>query len=218
MAQAKAAWVQSQRSFERSAEIKKTNPQLVSDEQLEQLRTQAEVNEALYQAAQHEVEQSEAAMRDARQALGKTTIVAPMSGRVTRLNVEQGETAIMGTLNKDAATLLTIADMTILETKVKVDETDVARISIGDSAVVEIDAFPDTTFVGRVTEISNSSVKGRPQPTPIISCCRLSSKRVACTETLHGSVKYQRAPSPSTAPRSRDLASGNARLVSIRAR
>jgi HlyD family secretion protein len=50
--------------------------------------------------------------------------------------------------------------MTVLETRVKVDETDVARISIGDSAVIQIDAFPDTTFIGRVTKISNSSVKG----------------------------------------------------------
>ena len=53
---------------------------------------------------------------------------------------------------------LTISDMGVLETKVKVDETDVARISVGDSAIVQIDAFPDTTFLGRVTEISNSSV------------------------------------------------------------
>jgi HlyD family secretion protein len=82
-----------------------------------------------------------------------------MAGRVTRLVVEQGETAVPGTFNKDAATLLTISDMSVLETKVKVDETDVARISIGDSAVVQIDAFPDTTFVGRVTRISNSSVR-----------------------------------------------------------
>jgi HlyD family secretion protein len=83
-----------------------------------------------------------------------------MAGRVTRLVVEAGETAVPGTFNKDAATLLTISDMSVLETKVKVDETDVARIGIGDSAVIQIDAFPDTTFVGRVTKISNSSVKG----------------------------------------------------------
>ena len=82
-----------------------------------------------------------------------------MSGRVTRLVVEQGETAVPGTFNKDAATLLTISDMSVLETRVKVDETDVARIKVGDSAQVQIDAFPDTTFVGRVTKISNSSVK-----------------------------------------------------------
>ena len=98
---------------------------------------------------------------DAKSALGKTTIYAPMAGRVTRLDVEQGETAVPGTFNKDAATLLTISDMSVLETKVKVDETDVARIKIGDSAQVQIDAFPDTTFIGRVTKISNSSVKAR---------------------------------------------------------
>src|SRR5215212_45428 len=155
MAQAQANLLQAQKSYERTAQIKKANPQLISDENLEQLRTSVEVNEALYQ--------SSAAVRDARSSLGKTTIYAPMSGRVTRLNVENGETAIMGTLNKDAATLLTIADMSVLETKVKVDETDVARISIGDSAVIQIDAFPDTTFIGRVTKISNSAVKSATQ-------------------------------------------------------
>ena len=159
MAQAQANLLQSQKSYERTAQIKKANPQLISDENLEQLRTSVEVNEALYQSARHSVEQSTAAVRDARSSLGKTTIYAPMSGRVTRLNVESGETAIMGTLNKDAATLLTIADMSVLETKVKVDETDVARISLGDSAVIQIDAFPDTTFIGRVTKISNSALK-----------------------------------------------------------
>src|SRR5215212_6556568 len=159
MAQAQANLLQAEKSYERTAAIKKTNPQLISDENLEQLRTSVEVNQALFQAARHQVDQSLAAVRDARSSLGKTTIYAPMSGRVTRLNVENGETAIMGTLNKDAATLLTIADMSVLETKVKVDETDVARISIGDSAVIQIDAFPDTTFVGRVTKISNSALK-----------------------------------------------------------
>jgi HlyD family secretion protein len=163
MAQAQANLLQSQKSYERTAQIKKANPQLISDENLEQLRTSVEVNEALFQSARHSVEQATAAVRDARSSLGKTTIYAPMSGRVTRLNVENGETAIMGTLNKDAATLLTIADMSVLETKVKVDETDVARISLGDSAVIQIDAFPDTTFVGRVTKISNSAVKSATQ-------------------------------------------------------
>ena len=159
-AQAKANFIQAQRNFERSAEIKKANTQLVSDEQLEQLRTQAEVQQALNEAATHQVEQAAAQLRDAKSSLAKTTILAPMSGRVTRLAVEQGETAVPGTFNKDAATLLTIADMSVLETKVKVDETDVARIEVGDSAIVQIDAFPDTTFLGRVTKISNSSVKG----------------------------------------------------------
>ena len=158
-AQARANLLQAQRNYDRSMEIQKTNAQLIASEQLEQLKTQVDVNKALAEAAQHNVDQSAAGLRDARSKLSKTTITAPMSGRVTRLVVEQGETAVPGTFNKDAATLLTISDMSVLETKVKVDETDVARISVGDSAVVQIDAFPDTTFVGKVVQISNSAVR-----------------------------------------------------------
>lgn len=157
--QARANMQNSQRSYERSADIKKKNPELVSDEQLDQLRTAAEVSKAVHEASTHQVGQAEASLRDARQALGKTKLYAPMAGKVTRLNTEVGETAIMGTLNKDAATLLTISDMSVLETRVRVDETDVARISIGNPAEVQIDAFPDTLFTGRVTKISNSSVR-----------------------------------------------------------
>jgi HlyD family secretion protein len=157
--QAQANELQAERNYQRSADIRKANAQLVSDEQLEQLRTTADVGKATVQASQFQVEQEAAALRDDESNLGKTTIRAPMSGKVTRLAVEQGETAIQGTLNKDAATLLTISDMSVLETKVKVDETDVAHIQLGDSAVVQFDAFPDTTFRGRVTKIANSSMK-----------------------------------------------------------
>lgn len=159
-AQARANYLQAQRAYQRNVEIRKTNPQLVSDADLEQSKTQMEVTEALLEAATHNVDQSTASVRDAKNSLAKTTILAPMSGLVTRLVVEQGETAVPGTFNKEAATLLTISDMSVLETKVKVDETDVARITVGDSAVVQIDAFADTTFVGRVVEISHSSVRG----------------------------------------------------------
>ena len=162
-AQARANLIQAERSYERTAAMKKTNAQLVSDEQMEQLKTAVDVNKALHEASTHAVEQARAAVRDARSSLSKTTIYAPMAGRVTRLVVEQGETAVPGTFNKDAATLLTISDMSVLETKVRVDETDVARISLGDSAVVQIDAFPDTTFIGRVSQISNSSVRAAVQ-------------------------------------------------------
>jgi HlyD family secretion protein len=158
--QALASLQQAQSNYRRSQEIRKSNPNLVSEDQIEQLKTAVEVNTALADAAKHNVEQAQAGLKDAKIQLGKTTIYAPMTGRVTRLVVENGETAIMGTLNKDAATLLTISDMSVLETKVKVDETDVSRIKLGDSTVVQLDAFPDTTFTGKVVEISNSSVKG----------------------------------------------------------
>ena len=158
-ATARPSLIQAQRNYERLLALKKANPTLVSDEQVEQLRTQVEVANAQLESANNGIAQSQASLRDAQSLLAKTTIFAPMSGRITRLNVQEGETAIMGTLNKDAATLLTISDMSVLETKVKVDETDVSRISLGDSTVIQIDAFPDTTFVGRVTKISNSSIK-----------------------------------------------------------
>lgn len=160
LAQSRANELQARRNYERQVEIRKTNEALVSAAELEQLETQFEVNQALVTAAQENVKQAEASLTDARWQLSRTTIQAPMSGRVTRLAVEVGETAIQGTMNRDQAILLTISDMSSLETKVKVDETDVSRINVGDSAVVQIDAFPDTTFIGRVVEISNSSVRG----------------------------------------------------------
>lgn len=159
LTQAQANLDQAQRAYERTSLIKKQNPLLISDEQMEQLHTAVDVNKSLVDASKHAVDQATASLNDAKSALSKTTIYAPMAGRVTRLDVEQGETAVPGTFNKDAATLLTISDMSVLETRVKVDETDVARIKVGDSAQVQIDAFPDTTFIGRVTKISNSSVK-----------------------------------------------------------
>jgi HlyD family secretion protein len=158
-AQSRASYAQAKLTYERSQQIRQTNAQLVAQGELDQLRTQMEVAEAQLEAANFSIAQSAAQLRDARTQLARTTINAPMGGRVTRLNVEQGETAVPGTFNKDAATLLTISDMATLETKVKVDETDVARISVGDSAEIQIDAFPDTTFLGRVVKISNSSIK-----------------------------------------------------------
>jgi len=158
-ATARPGLLQARRNYNRMLELKRANPTLVSDEQVEQLKTQVEIAQAQLESADNGIAQAQASLRDAQSLLSKTTIVAPMSGKVTRLNVREGETAIMGTLNKDAATLLTISDMSLLETKVKVDETDVSRIQIGDSTVIQIDAFPDTTFVGRVSEISNSSIK-----------------------------------------------------------
>ncbi|MGV3708028.1 MAG: efflux RND transporter periplasmic adaptor subunit [Gemmatimonas sp.] len=159
-AQNRANLLQSKSNYERQLALQKNSPLGVTAEQLEQLKTQVDVAEQQMEAATFSVEQANAGVRDARQALSRTTITAPMSGKVTRLVVQEGEVAIQGTLNKDAATLLTISDMSVLETKVKVDETEVARIAVGDSAVIQIDAFPDTNFVGRVVEISNSSTKG----------------------------------------------------------
>ncbi|MEO7042577.1 MAG: efflux RND transporter periplasmic adaptor subunit [Gemmatimonadaceae bacterium] len=158
VAQAQANLAQAKSTYQRTADLQKRNPTLVSADQVDQLSTAVKVNQAMMDNATHGVAQAEAALQDANSSLNKTTIVSPIDGQITRLNVEAGETAIQGTLNKDAATLLTVSDMSNLETKVKVNETDVAHVKVGDSAQVQIDAFPDTTFRGQVTEISNSSL------------------------------------------------------------
>ena len=157
--QALANLTQARANYRRQSDIQKTNPNLVSADQMEQLKTAVDVNAALYDASKHNTEQAVAGVDNAKILLDKTTIRAPITGRITSLIVQNGETAIQGTLNKDAATLMTISDMSVLETKVKVDETDVSRIALGDSAIIQLDAFPDTTFLGKVVEISNSSVK-----------------------------------------------------------
>jgi HlyD family secretion protein len=103
------------------------------------------------------VEQARAALKEARDNLARTTLYAPISGRVTRLAVEEGEVAVPGTFSRETGLLLTVADMSTIIAKVQVDETDVVRLTQGDSVQVTIDAFPDTTFVGRVSKISNSA-------------------------------------------------------------
>jgi HlyD family secretion protein len=132
---------------------------LISREQLEQARTAASVARAQLEAARFGVAQNQAALSEAREALRKTTIVAPMSGRVTRRNIEEGETAIVGTMNNPGSLLLTIADLAEMEARIKVDETDVPGISVGDSAGVRIDAYPGKIFSGKVTRIAQSSLQ-----------------------------------------------------------
>ena len=156
--QAKANRDQAQRALGRTKELRTQNPNLISQEQLEQAQTAFDIAEASLTAAQHQVDQARAAVRSASDNLRKTTLLAPMNGRVTRLPVEEGEVAVPGTFSKDVGLLLTVSDLSVIQAKVKVDETDVVRIHLGDSVDVSIDAFPDTSFTGRVTKLSNSSI------------------------------------------------------------
>src|SRR5437667_3204233 len=156
--QARANRDQAQRALGRTKELHAQNPNLVSQEQLEQAQTAFDIAEANLNSATHQVDQSRAAVESSRQNLAKSHIVAPMSGRVTRLAVEEGEVAVPGTFSKEVGLLMTIADLSVIQVKVNVDETDVVRVHLGDSVEVTIDAFPDTTFRGRVTKISNSSI------------------------------------------------------------
>ncbi len=159
-AQARASLIQAQSADRRAAQLGQSREQLISAADVEQARTNAAVAQAQVEAARFGVAQAQAVLSEAREALRKTTIVAPMSGRVTRLNIEEGETAVVGTMNNPGSLLLTVADLSVMEAKVKVDETDVPSIAIGDSARVRIDAFPNRVFAGTVTRIANSSLAG----------------------------------------------------------
>jgi len=156
--QARASRDQAQRALTRTKELHEQNPNLISQEQLEQAQTAFDIAEANQTAATHLVEQARAGYQEARDQLAKTHLVAPMAGRVTRLAVEEGEVAVPGTFSRETGLLLTISDLSVIQTKVQVDETDVVRLHLGDSVEVTIDAFPDTTFVGRVTKVSNSAI------------------------------------------------------------
>jgi HlyD family secretion protein len=158
--QSRANRDQAKRAWDRAQELRRQSPNLVSDEQLEQAQTSFEVAEAIYTSAQHQVSQSRAALQNAQELLAKTVLRSPMDGEVTRLAVEEGEVAVPGTFSRETGLLMTISDLSIIQVAVRVDETDVVRLHLADSAEVTIDAFPDTTFTGRVTTISKSAVQG----------------------------------------------------------
>ncbi|NNK49030.1 MAG: efflux RND transporter periplasmic adaptor subunit, partial [Gemmatimonadetes bacterium] len=162
-AQARGSYEQAKRDWDRIRQLKEAAEGMLTETEFEQTRTQAEVQQALYESSRHGVNMARASVREARDNLAKTVIEAPMSGRVTRLNVERGETAVVGTMNNPGSLLLTIADLSVMEAVIEVDETDVPEITIGDSTVVTIDAFRGQDFVGRVTKIGNSSIRPRNQ-------------------------------------------------------
>lgn len=162
-AQARANVLQAERAHERLRNMATANANLVSRQQLEEAETQVLVQTEMLRAARYGVEQSRAALAEARNQLEKTVIRAPMDGVITRLNVEEGETAIVGTMNNAGSLLLTVADLGTMEAVVRVDETDIPDLKLGDSATIEIDAFPRRKFRGTVTEIGHSSVRSPEQ-------------------------------------------------------
>ena len=155
--QAEANRAQAERAAQRARELRAQNPNLVSDEQLEQAETSFRVAEAVAVSTERQVDQAQAFLQEARDQLAKTVLRAPMDGQVTRVAVEEGEVAVPGTFSRETGLLMTVSDLSIIQVNVQVDETDVVRLHLGDSTEVTIDAFPDTTFTGRVTEISQSS-------------------------------------------------------------
>ena len=109
-----------------------------------------------YDQADAQVQVYEASLDRAQDQLDKCTIRSPMNGTITKLNSEKGENVVLGTMNNPGTVIMVISDLSAMEVEAEVDETDIARVNLGQEAEITLDAFPDTTFRGKVTQIGNS--------------------------------------------------------------
>ncbi len=117
-----------------------------------------EQNKASAAASHSRAKASEAELTRASAELRKTTLYSPLDGVITQLKVEKGERAQPGIMSNPEATLMTIADLSVMQAELKVDETDIVNLSLGDKTYVKVDALPDSVFEGEVTEIGNSPI------------------------------------------------------------
>ncbi len=110
------------------------------------------------ESAQGRVGQARATLTGASDRLSKTSYVAPFDGVITNLPVREGENVVIGIQNAPGSTLMTIADLSVITAEVKVDETDIVNVKLGQPAEVTIDAIPNKVFAGKVTEIGNNAI------------------------------------------------------------
>ena len=150
------------RNAERTRDLARSS--LVSQEALDRAesevtvrRSDLEAREAEVRVQEQRLQQETASVRSARHVLSKVTIDAPMAGVITRLSIEEGETVVVGTMNNAGTVLMTIADLSVIQAKLEVDETDIVDVRLGQPTRVAIDAVPDREFRGQVTKIGSSA-------------------------------------------------------------
>jgi HlyD family secretion protein len=154
--QAEARLKRDQSSFGRQQKLYDDN--LISKDQLEGSKAQFDVSTAQMNAIQFQIKQAEASLKSTMDSLAKTTYNSPIDGIITSRRAEEGEVAIIGTMNNPGTVLMTIADLSVMEVEVEVDETDVVGVALGQEANVRVDALPETVFKGKVTEIGSSAL------------------------------------------------------------
>jgi HlyD family secretion protein len=154
--QAEARQARDKSAYDRQKKL--YEEQLISKDQLESVKLEYDVSRAQVNAIRFQIKQAEANLKSTLDNLNKTIFNAPIDGIITSLKVEEGETAIIGTMNNPGTVLMTLADLSIMEVEVQVDETDVVGVKIGQGADVRVDAYPDTVFKGKVTEIGSSAL------------------------------------------------------------
>lgn len=154
LAQADAQFIDKKASFTRMKTLKEKGA--ISEAEFETAESAYKVGKANVDAAKYSIESTEASLKEAKESLTKTNIYSPISGTISMLNVEQGE-RVVGTAQFAGTELLRIANLDQMEVKVEVNENDIVRVSLGDTALIEVDAYLDQKFKGVVSEIANSA-------------------------------------------------------------
>ena len=162
LASAKAAEKRAEASLLEAEQTHRRNKEmfegkLISEETYIQIQTNWEVAKANLESAQYNTKQQKAVLEEVRDNFAKTTITSPIDGTVVSLNAEVGEIVMIGTMNNAGTVIMTVADLNTIEVEVEVDETDVARVKVGQESKLSVDAFPDTTFKGVVVEVGNAA-------------------------------------------------------------
>ncbi|MBS2098141.1 efflux RND transporter periplasmic adaptor subunit [Carboxylicivirga linearis] len=154
LAQAKAQLVQKELSFNRNKQL--WDEKTISESEYEQALSEYNVAKANVESALASVVNSKAGLNEAQDNLNKTTIYAPMDGTISRLNVEKGE-RVVGTAQFEGTEMMTLANLNQMEVLVDVNENDIIRVSLNDTALIEVDAYLKKKFKGIVTQIANSA-------------------------------------------------------------
>jgi len=154
LAQAEAQFIQAELSFNRTKQL--YSEETISKSEYEQAEASYSVAKAEVDAAKFSVVSAEASLKEANENLVKTSIYAPMTGTVSMLLVELGE-RVAGTGMMAGTEMLRVADLSRMEAQVEVNENDIPRVNLGDTATIEVDAYVDYKFRGIVTEIANSA-------------------------------------------------------------
>jgi len=154
LSQAEAQLIQAELSYKRNKQL--WEEKTISQSDFEQAEAQYKIAKASQENAAFSVKSAEASLKEANEELIKTTVYAPMTGTISSLSVEQGE-RVVGANMMSGTEILRIADLNRMEVNVDVNENDIVRVKLGDTALVQVDAYIDRPFKGLVTEIANSA-------------------------------------------------------------
>ncbi len=154
LATAKAQFIEAERNYNRNKKLHEQN--VISDAEFDAAKRAYQVGELGVESAQYQLQSAEATLQEAKDNLARTTIYAPMDGTISMLNSEVGE-RVVGTIQMTGTEILRVANLDLMEVLVEVNENDIIRVQIGDTALVEVDAYLDQEFKGIVTEIANSA-------------------------------------------------------------